>query len=445
MKPVPTNTAPLGVTERALADVLLRRAHRALSGGKVELALETARQAVRACPDAGSFIAFGELLNLADRPSAALEAFATAAAMTMGQLPAAVRFTEGLIHARLGDADRAEAALRIAVALDPRRDGATFALASLLACRGAFDEADALFARDLRVRCDNGKFTWTRCIRLPLPGRPLGAEAPATPVPPGREIWFAAPAQPEGLRAVYAVAADSAYLCRFARPLAASLARSGGGGLLLHVHAINPDQEARSVLAELGRGPAAIGISEEAVDLSDWAEDARRSYYSCVRFLILPELLARHAVPVVVADIDQMLLADPAAVLARASEGDIGLLLFDNQRQNLLSRVSATLMLAAPTAGARRFAATLAAVLAEAIAEPQRMVWHLDQAALAVTQLGTEGVRCFCLDPAIVHLAADEPSPARPAGVGVFWSITHSIPANWAKLETPTFRALAGS
>jgi hypothetical protein len=444
MKPTPTNAAPLGVTQRALADVLLRRAQRALSGGKVERALEMARRAVRACPDAASFIAFGELLDLAERPAAALEAFATAAAMTVGQLPAPVRFAEGLIYARLGQTDRAEAALRIAVALDPTRDGAIFALASLLACRGAFVEADAFFARDLRVRCDDGKFTWTRCIRLPLPGRPLGAEAPTAPVPPGREVRFDAPARRVELRAVYAVAADSAYLRQFARPLTASLARSGGGGLLLHLHAINPDQEARSVLAELARGPVPIGISEEAVDLSAWDEDARRSYYSCARFLILPDLLARYTVPVLVADIDQMLLADPAPLLERTAEGDVGLMLFDNQRQNLLSRISATLMLAAPTAGARRFAATLAAVLAEAIAEPQRMVWHLDQAALAVTQLGTEGVRCFCLDPAIVHMAADEPPPARPAGVGVFCSITHSIPTNWATLETPTFRALTG-
>ncbi|MGH7030853.1 MAG: hypothetical protein ACREEZ_10550 [Stellaceae bacterium] len=421
--------------------MLMRLAHHALSLANVERALELGRRAVKAWPDAPRFVALAALLNEAGRLPEALEAISTAAAMIQGQLPADARYTEGMILAQLGRIERAEAALRITVALEPTHQGAIYALASLLACRGAFEEADAFFARDLPVRCDDGKFTWTRCIRLPLPGRPLGAEAPAEPVPRGRQVRFDPLTKGAGLRAVYALAADAAYLRRFGRPLAASLARWGGGGLLLHLHIINPDQEAHALLAELASGPLPLGISEEAVDLSAWEEDARRSYYTCARYLMLPELLAHYQAPILVADIDQMLLADPAPLLARATEGDVGLLLFENQRQNLLSRISATLLLAAPTSGARRFAVTLAAVLAEAIAQPDRMVWHLDQAALAVTQLGIEGVRSFGLDPAVVHLAPGEPPAQRPSGAGLFWSITNSIPSNRAKLESPTFRA----
>lgn len=439
-----------GVTERALADVLMRSAHRALSLGNVECALKLARRAAKAWPDARRFVALGALFYEAGCLSEALEAFGTAAAMTRGQLPADVRYTEGTILAQLGRIGAAEAALRITVALEPTHQSAIYALASLLACRGAFEEADAFFARDLPVRCDDGKFTWTRCIRLPLPGRPLGAEAPGEPVPPGRQVQFDVLVEKVGsergrLGAVYAVAADASYLHRFARPLAASLARWSGGGVLLHLHVVNPDREVPALLAELASGPVPLSVSEEAVDLSSWEEDAHRSYYSCARYLLLPELLARYEAPILVADIDQMLLGDPAPLLARAAEGDVGLLLFENQRQNLLSRISATLLLAAPTSGARRFALTLAAVLAEAIAQPDRMVWHLDQAALSVTQLGIEGVRSFGLDPAFVHLAPEEPPAQRPPGVGLFWSITNSIPSNRAKLESPTFRALNSS
>lgn len=212
-RPTSTNGSLRGVTERALADGLMRLAHRALGSNNVKSALALARRAVRTYPDAPRLLDLGALLYEAGRATEAVEAIGAAAAMTVGQLPADSRYVEGMSLAQLGQVDRAEAVLRIAVALQPKHSGATYALASLLACRGAFEEADAFFARDLPVRSGDGKFTWTRCIRLPLPGRPLGAEAPATAVPPGRRLRFGsssniAGAKLAGRRAVYAVAAD---------------------------------------------------------------------------------------------------------------------------------------------------------------------------------------------------------------------------------------------
>ncbi len=330
--------------------------------------------------------------------------------------------------------------MRLCLALSPDHKQAAYALASLLAARGAFTEADALFCRDLPVLCDNGHTTWTRMLRLPLPGRPLGWPAPAVPQPV-RHIMLPAVDAASSADVVYLVGADSRYLGLFARPLAASIARSGVRRVLLHLHAVNPTPETIALLDELRSGPVSVIVSTEQAALDGLDETEQRCFYACSRFLILPDLLAMYNLPILVADIDQLVLRPPTALLSVLGDADAALLRFDNARHNILSLVSATLMLAGAGLGGRRFAETLRDWLLARMAEDGGLAWHLDQAALAVVHLGLEGLRWVGIDPTLVHLDQQPPDADSPAA---FWSITHSIAANAAKMETSAFRTLIG-
>lgn len=67
----------------------------------------------------------------------------------------------------------------------------------------------------------------------------------------------------------------------------------------------------------------------------------KKVYYSCARYLDLRNELSRGSAPVIVADMDQILMADPQPLLDLANAAGVALLRFNNQSHNLFSLLSA--------------------------------------------------------------------------------------------------------
>jgi hypothetical protein len=196
-----------------------------------------------------------------------------------------------------------------------------YALGSVYACRGEIEKVDTMFAKDVGVMTGNGTLTYTRALRfggknhlqLPTLTRVMHFNAEGS-YPPG------------GWRAVYLSAADSVYLCRYARALARSIACHSYGGILLHLHVINPTSEAWDILNSMVSGFPSFTVSTEQVDLSNLSECQRMTYYACSRYLILPEVLSACGCPIVIADMDQMLMADPTPLFLLSEGKDVSLL-----------------------------------------------------------------------------------------------------------------------
>lgn len=349
-------------------------------------------------------------------------------------------FRRAIATAKLNRIDDAVAAMRQAYAILPENPSVIYALGSLLACRREFEEADKLFAKDVPVMTGTGSPTYTRALRfkhdfLSSSQPPPRIVEPLASAALGSNDWTT----------VYLVASDSVYFERYAQALARSVEIHGGGRILIYFHVVNANAQTYNIFSALSKRHPNVRGAVETFDFGNLSEIQRKTYYSCVRYLVLAEIMSEFAAPIVVADIDQMLVSDPEPLFLITGAADVALLRFDNQCHNLFSFLSATLMVVQPTAGAANFVNALASNVRRSISNPQNMTWHLDQAALAVTYLSEDTVKYSFIPDSIVHLGSGEPIPGRPADVGIFWSITNSIPENLKKIETATFSGLMRS
>jgi hypothetical protein len=229
------------------------------------------------------------------------------------------------------------------------------------------------------------------------------------------------------------VAADSVYFRRFAPALLRSL-RGCGLAVRLVVHIVNPDQEAISLASELLEGSTDLIVSFEKIRLGPLDESQRKTYYSVVRYLRLPDIRAAWSVPVIVADIDQLVIGNPLPLLALCETSDVAVLRFDDEVHNILSVVSATAMVVAPSPAGSAFCATLAARAVRALADIRRLAWHLDQAILALTALQATDTRVGYIPQALVHLGADDPSAQGGKRVAVLRSLSSMNPIALSRL-----------
>jgi hypothetical protein len=336
----------------------------------------------------------------------------------------------GVALAWVGRADDAERALRLAFAKEPSALLA-YRFGSVLAEQRKFSEASAVFASIDRHQ------PW-------LEGGSM------------RSIWF--PARQDDLRIldvplrrtvnglfdrstrdrdfVYFVAADSRYAKRFARALHSSLA-AVHANCLLHIHVINPDPAASELLAYMMKRPGPmVAFSSEEVDLSALSVDQRRVYYASARFFILSALHRHYDKPVIAADIDQVVLRDPAPLIEPGS--DVAAIRFPYGRFNLMARFSASVIIAATPAAAIYFD-RVAAYIAGRMRDSQAIAWHLDQIALDVAYLVSDDIVLSELPSGAMLSAAPDADVPNDT---YFWSVTYSVAANARKLAHPIFQKL---
>ena len=235
---------------------------------------------------------------------------------------------------------------------------------------------------------------------------------------------------------VYFVAADSRYVKRFARALHSSLA-AVRANCLLHIHVINPDAATTLLLEYMKERPGPmVAFSSEEVDLSGLSDDQRRVYYASARFFVVSALRRHYDKPVIAADIDQVVLKDPASLIEPGS--DVAAIRFPYGRFNLMARFYASAIIASTPAAATYFD-RVAAYIAGRMRDPPAIAWHLDQIALDVAHLVSDDIALSDLPPGAMLIAAPDADIPDDA---YFWAVNYSITANARKLAHPIFKKL---
>ena len=338
--------------------------------------------------------------------------------------------TYGMALAWVGRLEDAERVLRLAFEKKPTAIIA-YRLGSVLAEQRKFAEANAAFATD------DPPQPWAAGGSMRSIVFPGGKDDLRTFDVPFRRTVNGLVDGTAGDRSfVYLVAADSRYVKRFARALHSSLA-AVHASCLFHIHVVNPDDAAIRFLAYMKERPGPmVTSSSEEIDLCGLSNDQHRVYYASVRFLVLSALRRHYGKPVIAADIDQIVLRDPALLIHPAS--DVAAIRFPYGRFNLMARFSASVIIAS-TPAATTYFDRVAAYIAKRMRDPRAIAWHLDQIALDVAYLVSDDIVLSELPPTAMLSAAPE---ADIPNETYFWSVTYSIAANARKLAHPIFQRL---
>lgn len=333
-----------------------------------------------------------------------------------------VVFLAATTASRTGRVLEAEDLFASAFALSPIE--AAYALGSCLAARGAWDAAIALFRENVSVRTGAGTATLT-CSLVPGFGQRVeGIRHDLSLWQPARLLG------PGGVtrRAVYLVACDDRYFQRFAWSLVHT-ASWHAPDISLHFHVVNPGGVVRRTALALAERTG-VGVSFGELIHPGLDDASLWILYACMRFLVLPRLLAEGHTPCLVADIDQVLLGPPAPLLALLRRHDVALLRFPQQRHNILSYYSATIAVFGATPASLQMAASCEAQVRDAMLFPSRLQWHLDQAILAYVAGTTHALRIADIPPGRVCLDGS----LRVGKKALLWSVTGSIPENASRV-----------
>jgi tetratricopeptide (TPR) repeat protein len=330
-------------------------------------ALMLAARIWRQAADEQSFRTVWDLANRAGSDVARADAF-------VAQDP-----SDPLRHIALGNALRrarrgweAEAVYRAAIALAPDLPFAALRLGCLLLEQGRHEAADRLLrqaeANDTgRVRAMHvGSLHFRRLRRRALPPPPDGF----SPYPPPADL-------------VVFAACDGNYFDRFASALLSSVRRNAGLDCQFHLHVINPppDLWARIDAYKAALNDAAIAVSTEQVACEEWSEEKRRTWFACARFRLLPHLMESYAAPILMLDIDLLVLRDLTALLSASAEGDVALVATERHRCEPWNWFWADAVYFNATAPALACADLIARYIDQQLCDG-RAHWFLDQIAL---------------------------------------------------------------
>lgn len=378
-------------------------------------------------------------LDGAARATARVHVFTDSEAGQIG----GVIYRKGLEAIERGELRRAARCFGRAARHWPEVGWFAYRLGSVLAAMGCHDDADRIFAEGHRLRVTPDLVTDTRILLIGP--KHFAALDRAVTDPEASMIGEGVAKTPA--TALLFLTADASYFKLYADAAIASALANGGIELACHVHIVNPDDDAIGEETRIARRHPgrAVSFSHESTDLSRRSETECRVYYACRRFQLLPAILRRSGGPVIVADIDQLVVGSLDPVLTMVREADAGLIQFSGVAYaSPLATISASAVIAAATAGARRYFDLVAAYVAYCL-ERDLWMWHLDQAALFAVKLMIESqcepVRIRPLGPRILESTIfDAAASGEPAPGTIFWSVTHSLSSNAEKRRLDLFQ-----
>ncbi|MGX5774984.1 glycosyltransferase [Methylorubrum zatmanii] len=448
LKAAGTDRLPLGSAsdaQRIAHQRTLLSYHAQFTGGDAAAAFELIRWANALKPTIDTLVALGVSHTSRGQPERALDAFDQAVALAPETVPAALLHVRAIANCHLGRFGDALSDMQRAWEMQPSSESIAYGLASLKAYLGRFDEAEKLFSRPLNVPLDNGGATTTATIRFDEPSqasrygfdqlyqRKLKIDRQDV-----RERHAAC-------EVVLCFCCDVKYFQLFSAAVVESIQRNAKITVGVHVHLINPDSVAE---AEIGRLQSKVDVplsySSEAVDLSIFNESQCKTYYSCSRFLNLPDLMGTINRPILLTDADQLLVKPLKRLIEQMHAADAGLLIFPTAACNILSLISASVVFAGVGPAAKTFFERIACYLAVSLTQPSRVQWHLDQAALAVAYVTNEQAVVRSLPVGIMHSNVHDGQEVF-LGDSIFWSITYSISENAAKIGTNLFQEFASA
>jgi len=324
------------------------------------------------------------------------------------------------LHRRARRLHTAEVYYRTALAHWPENPFATARLAALLAEQGALETADALF------QTVGARFGGVESVIRLSP-----AFLSSLPASPDQSNDFTAPTAGDF---VVLAGGDAGYFHRFGDALANSLAKNARG-CALHFHVAAADVEvATRVEAMRERLPdLPISITTEDVP-AHLPPHLHKTFYACARFLQLPRLLAATGKPILLLDIDMVVLRDPKPLLARLDAEQADLALVQGETRDPWCSLWADTVLIAPTPRGLEYAGLVRDYIAHFIARGEAM-WFLDQVALFAAF--TAGFRDR---PAPVMLGLPTDIQNTRTDLAYFWSLHMSQPNNAGGPETELYR-----
>jgi tetratricopeptide (TPR) repeat protein len=238
----------------------------------------------------------------------------------------------------------------------------------------------------------------------------------------GDETDEAIPEAPRDL--VIFAGCDAKYFHRFADGLANSIAKHCPS-TLVHFHVVNPDDRTASRIAAAQERHPGLQFRltvEQAPDTLK--EDAIRTFFACARFLMLPDLLRSYNCPVLMLDVDAVLLRSPHALVdhLRAERADVALVHGD--QGDPWSQYWADAILACPTDRSLEYFALVRNYIRHFL-QQGRAIWFLDQVALFAARIAGFDQRPA---PRIVEWPADIQNS--DTLLAYFWSLHMSQPSN---------------
>lgn len=186
-----------------------------------------------------------------------------------------------------------------------------------------------------------------------------------------------------GAGPVVIASCDDGYLRRFGPLFLASVDRFAAGAQAVHLHIVDPAPDTPAFLAGLAGRMRRVRLgwsSEASPDGLDGL--ARTTFYTFARFLRLPRLMALYRSPLLVADIDACVLADPAAFLEPLSaDRPLALQYFPDNLARLYDGVGGGLLVLVPEPSVAALFERVRRFLVSWTAE-RRLHYFLDQIAL---------------------------------------------------------------
>jgi tetratricopeptide (TPR) repeat protein len=409
------------------------RVHRSLSNGDFDGALRLAELAIENLRDYPHLVMLANCQratgNLSQAIATAEEALRK---LPPPETPSICCFLLGKLYALAGDLKEATRYLKAALTDHANPDQVLYAIGSLQALMGDLEKAQAIFDRALPIETGNAEYTHTSMIRL----LNTGFEATTSrQLPLPRKVTFGGKFTTSlELEGVVLVAGDDVYVRRYLKQVAQSIARYGNHEVGLHVHIVNPSDEAFELCSKVRALGIPFSLSSEIADFSLMPPIFARAFYSLVRFLMLPNVMQMYHVPIVMSDIDQVLHKDPSPYFRAMRRCDGGLVSFPDNSINLLSYFSATLIHVSPSAAGKSFAAQLKRRTLNILMEPEQVRWHVDQAVISSCYLTTKSVKFSDIPLDMLHLA---PLPPRdsPADEDIFVSTVASMGSSKSALS----------
>jgi tetratricopeptide (TPR) repeat protein len=271
-----------------------------------------------------------------------------------------------------------ERALR-ALQLDPSSHMAEARLGCILSDLGYYDEAELHFQNVTRMK---PKFVQCRLIRFgKLDWERVNPDMPPDPAP--IPVVLHRTVEDVAYDAVVVACCDAQYLYKYGPVFVDSFVQNAARDKLLHLHVVDTDDRFDDFIHELAlkfHPPNWIVTSERTPDRLASSPAARRTYYSCVRFLRFLEWLDEYSTPVICFDIDTIFKAPIDELLTDLARDDIGLIRREPPHSPWLD-VVANIVFVRQTPAARRYLRAVQMFISNSM-ERGELFWHLDQITL---------------------------------------------------------------
>ena len=188
----------------------------------------------------------------------------------------------------------------------------------------------------------------------------------------------------------------------------------------------------------------AVVLTHESIDTAKLPSS--KLLYACARFILLPALMEYYRKPVIVLDLDALVMRDLGALLRTASHASVAVPLVNQGRGEPTETLWAALVCFSTQPAAHTLAALAANYILEEIA-CGRGYWFLDQAALLAVLAHANALpeTEVLLLPEHVLQCTDRPEARLVTDAddlsSCFWTVAASVPAHAGRIEHPAFRA----